>query len=643
MFLFTMLLNSPVLQAQYYNQQPAYLKANSVWAFGNSAGLDFNSGMPAPFISSYNADGGFNESGCSVAHPETGELFFYFDGKVCWNSDHEIMPNGTLIMGQTYTTTQGAVVVPVIDSPGKYYLFALYGSTGYGGSDPANTGAAGGYLFYSKIDMSLEGGKGDIVAGEKNVILDTDSLSESMIAVPGDNCDVWLIVHSYHQAVFKAYHITSQGIDLNPVLSETGTQIQTYIDIEGFKTASYAIGGMAISPDRQKIAISSCNPFALLANMGLGFVPEGWVGVLVAQFDPATGMVADAIQVEKNLTPYTLSFSPDNSKLYMVNMDYATFEKKLDQYYVSIMDSLAIAMSKVTISTVPAADPLEDYFKLYGDTLYLCTNPGIDALSTINNPNAAGLDCDFQLNSISLAPGTATNIGMPSDVIAALPPDSIYTIAIDTIICENWSSGILLDAQQEGSDYTFTWNDGSHENTLPINNAGTYWVQYGNGCHFRVDTFKLNGAALNPIITVNVFELATTQAYDTYQWMLNGNMITGATNSTYTVTENGDYQVIVSGSFCTDTSEVYEVTNLSVNETGNASSIRIYPNPAQHTLYVHAPVDIHLQINGIDGKILRTAKGAQIELDGIAAGLYFLQIRNNEGQLLKIEKFIKSQ
>lgn len=59
------------------------------------------------------------------------------------------------------------------------------------------------------VDRSLDNGLGDIVAGNKNIILDGASLlSEAMLAVQGDNCDVWLMLHTWQTPTFKAYHIT---------------------------------------------------------------------------------------------------------------------------------------------------------------------------------------------------------------------------------------------------------------------------------------------------------------------------------------------------------------------------------------------------------------------------------------------------
>src|SRR5690606_32165637 len=110
------------------------------------------------------------------------------------------------------STSQSAVAVQFFDDPSKYYLFSL--------SD-ANIAPHYSRLSYSIIDMDLDNGLGDVVAGGKTLVMDS-MLSEKMIAVPGNRCNVWLLVHAYYSNTFKAYEITSNGVQLNPVISATG-------------------------------------------------------------------------------------------------------------------------------------------------------------------------------------------------------------------------------------------------------------------------------------------------------------------------------------------------------------------------------------------------------------------------------------
>src|SRR5438552_12793283 len=133
-------------------------KEYNVWYFGYGAGLDFNSGSPVALMG-----GKTNQlEGCaSVADDETGELLFYTDGLQVWNRLHQVMPNGDGLMGDG-SSTQSAMIIGKPDDMGKYYVFTC----DQGGYIQTNRG-----IHYSIVDMSLDGGLGDIVTTSKNVTL----------------------------------------------------------------------------------------------------------------------------------------------------------------------------------------------------------------------------------------------------------------------------------------------------------------------------------------------------------------------------------------------------------------------------------------------------------------------------------------
>lgn len=364
-------------QMPYYNQRDEFLKANRIWAFGLYAGLDFNSGTPLPIKTEASAV----EGGASVSNPITGSLLFYVSGKKCYNANHQSMSNAGLLAGGN-STVQGACIVPVIDSPGKYYVFSLNGFT--------NVPDSRGALFYSVVDMNLNNGLGDLVMGRMNIVLDTDTLSESMIAIPGDNCDVWLMVHALGKPIFKAYHITKDGINPIPIISVTGTQIQggPILVQMIYKVYAYAQGGMAVSSDRQKIAISSIAPMCYMGDT------SSFGGVLLSKFDAGTGVVSESILVGRNQT-YRPDFSPDNSKLYLTHLDYVNDSFLLQQYDVSTYDSAAIARSMKVIGQIPkgnrnsysGSDNSNCYLRQYNGKIYINECTGFQSLGIINQPN----------------------------------------------------------------------------------------------------------------------------------------------------------------------------------------------------------------------------------------------------------------
>ncbi len=625
------------MQAQpYYNQTSRFLKYNSVWAFYSNIKLNFNSGT-----ASSSALMGFSSEGCaSVADPNTGALLFYSDGGHCWNSNNVIMPNGNGLLGNStgdYSATQGVCIVPVPGETQKYYLFSLESS------DMVNPPAV--KLYYSVVDMSLNNGLGDIVPGTKNTLLDgTTLLSESMLAIQGNNCDVWLMLHTMNTPIFKAYHITTAGINPTPVVSTTGGQIQgsTTIGAGGFvlEQDAYEQCSMAISPNRTKLALSCQHLGGTWMLPIISTTGRSWGGLL-CDFDASTGVVSNAILTDTT-TQYSAAFSPDNTKLYYSSVIPGGTSSQISQITITSNDSAIITGSKTVIQSPLVSDNLIS-IRAYRDSIYVM-NPAMLCLDRINNPNLAGAACNYQSNAISFPAATAMGASLPTEVVYAAGPDTLRSRVLDTLICSSWENVKLRPVNQTLDD-VYTWNNSSTDSTLSVTTAGTYWVKYGNSCHYRVDTFVLKGSDLNPIITVNGFNLGTTQPYTTYQWYRNNTLIAGATNSTYTVTQNGAYTVAVSDGTCTDTSAIYNVTNVSIDPIQQlARQIQVYPNPAQDIVHIKASIAVNVKLTGIEGRVLKNVKNAaHIPVGDLAAGVYLLHISDNNGNVLKVEKLIREK
>ncbi len=645
------------LNAQYYNQSAEFKKANSVWTFGKHVGLNFNSGRPVGFT----ADSFSAFEGCaSVADPLTSDLLFSFDGKVVRNKNFQTMPNSFNVSLES--TVQAGVIVPVINNPNQYYLISLRGPSSYQKSTvmpPFNNTT--GSLFYSVIDMNLDNGLGDILSSKKQIILDYDSLSESMIAVPGNNNDVWLIVHKFGKPVFKAYHITQTGIDSIPTISVTGHFKPTPLyRAPGFYTNVYPyfVGAMAISPDRSKLAIVSSAGGAILNSYRMsGVLSLGAVGVEVCNFDPCTGLVSNAIQLPRAVCGYGVAFSPDASKLYMIAGD--TFNifsySSCLQFDVSTFDSSSIAASMEVIAMGLPINPSLDglgYMRLYGDTIYINSKSSRRSLGAIIQPNLTGISCDLQVfDAIPLLDThivATTGMGALScEIPIPLKKLSNVNTFKDTLLCgEHLDSPLSLKPRMLDSSYVYRWSDATTTAILSVFKAGTYWVEYNDGCWYYVDTFHVAVSDfVNPMILIDGFELSTATRYDTYQWCQNSHPIPGAQDSTYTVVENGDYTVIVSkNKVCFDTSDVYKVTNVGIYSSAVSPRIvSVFPNPAKEMIYINANGKVDVKLTTLDGRIVnKVVDAVDMPLSNLADGMYLLQICDKAGRIIKVEKIVKS-
>ena len=145
-------------------------------------------------------------------------------------------------------------------------------------------------------------------------------------------------------------------------------------------------------------------------------------------------------------------------------------------------------------------------------------------------------------------------------------------------------------------------------------------------------------------VVVNNNKLETVESFTTYKWMRNGQLISGATDSTYTYTQNGDYQVIVTNANgCSDTSDIYVVNTVSLKEHAQlASQIRVFPNPTSDIVNVQSPVPVNVTITDSKGRTINQIKNAsRISMKELSGGLYLLRITDKDGQLIKTTKVTK--
>lgn len=625
-------------RAQSYNNRPEFLKINGAWAMTGYSGMDFNSNPPQEFTTGMSGSVGT----ASVASPVTGKLLFYSDGGKIYNKNNAVMPNGTLATSTQLTNPyQGVCIVPVIDSPGKYFVFTV--------ETPANNNSA--RLRYSVVDTALNGGLGDVVAGRKDVFIDSQ-VSNSIIAVPGDDCDVWLIAHQIDTSVFMAYNISRNG--LNPVAVRsstgpiTGKSPNRIRFLENLRVGSYTYTCMAASPDRKRIAISSVSMTNTVGmQLGGAYVPN-LHGIVLSDFDPATGRFGNSLCIDSSIHSnyLDLCFSPDASKLYFFSESDTSFNTYICQYDLSSSDSLTIVNSLTPIvGGFFQPFPL----RLYNDTIYtgsINTHQYANGtkqyryMARINKPNLAAAACDFEDEILTLRVENGIGYSFPNDVIIPLPRDTAYTRMPDTMFCEVFN--LKLYGRSDAD--TYEWSTGDTDTAIDVTQQATYWVKSESYCHSYVDTFVINGVTIIPVvITVEGYTLGTMATYTTWQWYKDGEVIPGATDATYSVSENGEYSVVVTNDGgCTDSAS-YLISNVRVENIGaNNKGVQIYPNPARDYIYIQAKQQVSFTLSGIDGKvILRQVNAKGVILTDLNKGMYFLRVYDGYGNVMHVEKIIK--
>jgi gliding motility-associated-like protein len=396
---------------------------NNQWIFGYNAGVDFSGPNPIAFT---NSAINSNEASASVADPVTGQLLFYSDGRRVWNANHQLMPNGSNLLGGFFTsTTQGALIVPFPNDNQRYYLFTLDELEVQPGNPVADDG-----LRYSVVDMTLNGGLGDVQATNMNTQLATD-LTEKLIVIRSTDIQgFWVVAHKRNTNQFVAWKIDACGVNTQPVVSTVGSN---FASVQSIGTNEGWAGAMDASPDGNRI----------------GMPVDYSNRIEFFDFDKATGVVSNPllVNVVDNATApflrkYGACFSPDGSKFYYSNTT-SVYQLNLATYTAAAISSSLTLIASPLLE--PNGFPCFQIEQAPNNKLYVAIgNAG--RLDQISTPNAAGLACGYLNNAVNLSPSTC-QLGLPAPVPVGgfAPCNAINGCSPNgnLVIYSNYDGGIL--------------------------------------------------------------------------------------------------------------------------------------------------------------------------------------------------------
>jgi hypothetical protein len=237
--------------------------------------------------------------------------------------------------------------------------------------------------------------------------------------------------------------------------------------------------------------------------------------------------------------------------------------------------------------------------------------------------------------SLTLNGQTYTESGVYTQAIPTVGGcDSLVTLTVTILSPVN-------STLTESSCGTFILNGESYTE------SGIYTqnLQTTAGCDSIV-TLNLTVTNINSTVTQNEEVLTANQDGASYQWVDCNNAsepILGATNATFTATENGSYAVLISLNGCESMSACMEVATLSTAALTAENAIRVYPNPASTYLTVAgAKIGTTASISDLSGKVIfeKTVESDSelISLETIASGVYNLTVLhdNKVHEILKI-------
>lgn len=562
------------------------------WYFGEQAGIHFTNGDPVALT-----DGQMTQNeGSGTISDADGNLLFYTNGVEVWDANHNLMPNGTGLIGN-----ESSAQVLIAPWPGNSERYCIFHTDYY-------LGLAG--VYYSVVDMTLNNGLGDVIPNQKNRLLHANSEEKMAVTHHFNGRDLWVLVMDHTTDEFVVFPFTKNGFG-PPVNSPAGV------------LTNFALSNLKVSPNGHWAAYTNSIDAQQFGADTKLFTFNNFTGKL---------QLHSSIPVGTPSFAYGLAFSPDNSKLYL---SYAAWDSPTDYSVLSQYSLLAsdVAASKIDVSIHPGK---HNYY-----SLQLGPNGKIYAaidqqpfLAEIEQPNLAGIECLFQRKAVPLQERLSLR-GLPYFINSTLFPatlnagmniegqcinqpvsfdvatyaehaDSsrftwdfgdgssaatqtnptqhtyssvgIYNITLlrwyyfgdsayhdtlfqpikiiaadtfslsDTLVCP----GTLVEYEIDGISSYISWSTGVIGPSIELSNPGAYWAESNNGCRYREHFLLQNSPDLTPDLGLDQVKCpdehivldASHQDATSYQWH------NQSSDAVYEAERPGTYWVEVSDADC---------------------------------------------------------------------------------------------
>jgi gliding motility-associated-like protein len=573
-------MNLPILLIclLFFGASFAQKEAN-VWHFGIGNSLDFNSGSPVQTSGSQM----YTNEGCTSYCDENGNLLFYSngggrlpasgqDGGKIWNKNNQVMYDMQGTEGGGWSAAQSSVVVPAPGEPNVYYLFTMeeleFDGDGVVPSEPNGRG-----LRYFKIDMSLNGGLGDVVEADVQVY---DYSYEGICAIRHSNgTDYWILINQDTSGI-GVYSVTQNGVQLAGVYP--------------YPAVYSGFGIIKSSPTQSGVGAPCCNKV---------MTPAG-----LYDFNLSTGVLT----LEGDLgaaSDYNFEFSPNGLYLYASIFDPNTFVSNLVQYNVFAPSQTGQTVESTAQVIVQNFNGL--YMQLASDGKIYFTEQSFGfttLLGTINCPNTSDPTVFSGVLSFSndgiLSIGFYTLPNFPSWIFynsyeaqIQFGPDTVYLCQGDTL---------LLNA---GEGTSWSWGGDASTNTsqfYTVTSPGIFSATVTSTCGFGSDQ----------IIVLPCESPSLCEGFDL------GDPITACLNDTIQLgADLSGFQNISnlewfgSGTFLPSNTVANPLYIPSQNEYNSGSSliglevslVSITTVPSGLLAYDHSSEDILFYINPLDGSI----------------------------------------
>lgn len=397
-------------QSIVFKDNPALSRpVKRFWLFGDRAGLDFQiSGTTAtPISKCSDVQASVIGEGVTVISKRDGTLQFWTDGRTIWDKNCNVMNdsnNQPSNLNANPSTTQAASVFPLGTGETRYVIVT---------NTTENSVNNAGELYFSIVDMTLNGGQGAVQAAGKNTPVwpgNTDYSSEAQAAAPKtDGSGFWVLTYTPFTLAMRVFSFDNAGVPSGPIAQPANTLTPTnFTGLGGFGTLNFDTNYSRL------VMMAGDHCFS-----GSCTTREGIVRLMT--FNSSTGQVAylNNWRGYADGAGYSADFSPSGTYIYTS----AIYPGRLARYTVTPGSTDATIKASETYlgSTQPAIATSctggGQILRAPDNKMYIA-NCGTNYLSVLNTPDLSSPG--FVYNGISLGAGLSY-YGLPQSVTIYSP------------------------------------------------------------------------------------------------------------------------------------------------------------------------------------------------------------------------------
>ena len=380
------------------------------WYFGSAVKMDFGASGSNPPVISYDTANAYAGEGVTVVTDKTGQLIFRSNGREVRDSSGAVMQNSDGLNANN-SATQAVVAFP-LDRVGVKYAIVT--------NTTINEPGGEGELYYSVVDMSLNGGLGAVDPAKKNIKLGTATgyAAEALTAAPNAGGDgYWVYTYTPGTNNILGFQFKLDGtVSASPVISYTSSVIRKCIQI-GYGSLYF---------DKAQTT--------LLMNTGTSGcpAPEYNASTLrLLDMNTATGVLTERLswlagtsqhEANSSNSGYTADFSPSEKYVYYSQI----YPARVYRYNIENATSgAAIKATEEFVGFPSSVFTGGGHIRRAPDGKMYVANNGYANISVIDRPDELFGSIGWRPQAITLPSGSVSRFGLPQ-MVTLFDPLTIF-------------------------------------------------------------------------------------------------------------------------------------------------------------------------------------------------------------------------